>query len=115
MCKFHKDVAREIATNEAGQFDAGKYATALVSMALFRVEQYMPSMHGCDGFNPALMITKTAKEALASSGLGRSQAEIQSYLSENMAQLRSAMDCTAASMPLTLADLNIPDRIVRRL
>lgn len=113
MCKFHKDVAREIATNEAGQFDAGKYATALVSMALFRVEQYMPSMHGCDGFNPALMITKTAKEALASSGLGRSQAEIQSYLSENMAQLRSAMDCTAASMPLTLADLNIPDRIVQ--
>jgi hypothetical protein len=113
MCKFHKDVAREIATNDAGIFDAGKYATALVSMALFRVEQYLPGMHGVDGFNPALMITDTAKKSFAASGLTKPQAEIAAFIKDHMVGLRAAMDVTANSMPLTLQSLNIPDRIVQ--
>lgn len=113
MCKFHKDVAREIATNDAGQFDAGKYSTALISMALFRVEQYLPEMHGTDGFNPALMTTETAKKSFAASGLEKPQAEIQAYTNAQIAGLRAAMDLTADSTPLTLAALNIPDRIVQ--
>ncbi len=113
MCKFHKDVAREIATNDAGEFDAGKYSTALISMALFRVEQYLPEMHGTDGFNPALMITDTAKKSFAASGLEKPQAEIQAYTNTHIAGLRAAMDVTANSMPLTLEALNIPDRIVQ--
>lgn len=113
MCKFHKDVAREIATNEAGEFDAGKYATALVSMALFRVEQYLPEMHGCDGFNPAQMITEKAKQSFASSNLQKPQAEIQAFTDNHMGSLRAAMGLTALSMPLSLQSLNIPDRIVQ--
>lgn len=113
MCKFHKDVAREIATNDAGEFDAGKYATALISMAFFRVEQYLPAMHGTDGFNPALMTTDMAKKSFADSGLARPQTEIQAYTNEHIAGLRAAMDLTAKSMPLTLDTLNIPDRIVQ--
>ncbi len=113
MCKFHKDVARDIATNEAGVFDAGKYSTALVSMALFRVEQYMPSMHGCDGFNPAQMLTETAKNALAETGLARAQTEINAFRNENIGFLRSAMDLTGQSCDLTLGGLNIPDRITQ--
>lgn len=113
MCKFHKDVAREIATNDAGEFDAGKYSTALISMALFRVEQYLPALHGVDGFNPALMATDTAKQAFAASGLQKPQAEIQAYTNQHIDGLRAAMDLTANSMPLTLESLNIPDRIVQ--
>lgn len=113
MCKFHKDVARDIATNDAGIFDAGKYSTALVAMALFRVEQYMPSMHGCDGFNPSQMLTDTAKDALATSGLSRPQADINAYRDANINGLRAAMDLTAQSCDLSLAGLNIPDRIVQ--
>ena len=113
MCKFHKDVAREIATNDAGEFNAGKYSTALIAMAHFRVEQYLPEMFGVDGFNPALMITDTAKQSFAKSGLQKPQAEIQAFTNDHIAGLRSAMDLTANSMPLTLESLNIPDRIVQ--
>ncbi|PZQ48226.1 MAG: hypothetical protein DI551_01690 [Micavibrio aeruginosavorus] len=111
MCKFHKDVAREIATNRAGEFDAGKYSTALISMALFRVEQYMPEMHGFDGFQPEKMLTDTARESFAKSNLARPQAAIVSYHNAHIEGLRAAMDLTARSMPLSLGDLNIKDRI----
>lgn len=113
MCKFHKDVARDIATNDAGAFDAGKYSTALVAMALFRVEQYMPSMHGCDGFNPAQMLTETAKNALENSGLSRPQSNINAYRDAQIGGLRAAMELTAQSCDLSLGGLNIPDRIVQ--
>ena len=56
MCKYHKAVARDIATNDAGDFDPGKYAVALLAMAQFRIEQYMPTMFNCTGFDPREMV-----------------------------------------------------------
>lgn len=113
MCKFHKDVARDIATNDAGEFDAGQYSTALVAMALFRVEQYMPAMHGCDGFVPKQMLTDDAKAAFAASGLERPQRDINAYRNAHIEGLRKAMDLTARSCDISLDALNIPDRIVQ--
>lgn len=113
MCKFHKDVARDIALNDNDEFDAGKYATALVAMASFRIEQYMPAMHGCDGFVPEVMLTDTAKEAFTASGLTRPQAEINAFRDRHIDGLRAAMNLTAQSVDLSLEALNIKDRIVR--
>lgn len=114
MCKFHKDVARDIATDDStGAFDAGRYSTALVAMALFRIEQYIPDMHGCDGFNPNHMLTEQAKFAFAASGLEKPQKSINAFRNRNIDTLREAMDVTAESCDLTLSGLNIPDRVTK--
>ncbi|MFA5593394.1 MAG: hypothetical protein WC989_08800 [Micavibrio sp.] len=114
MCKFHKDVARDIATDDStGAFDAGRYATALVAMAMFRLEQYMPAMHSCDGFNPDQMLTGEAKLSFAQSGLERPQSAINNFRNFNIGTLRQAMDFTAQNFSLSLEALNIPDRITK--
>lgn len=114
MCKFHKDIARSIATDPVtDEFDAGKFAVALVAMAKFRIEQYMPAMHGCDGFVPAQMVTETAIAALAASGLKADNATIDNYHNDHIGTLRAAIDNVAAQQDLSLAALNIPDNITR--
>jgi hypothetical protein len=114
MCKFHKDVARDIATNpQTGDFDPGKFCVALLAMAKFRIEQYMPLLHGCDGFTPGEMTTEAAVKALDESGLRKPAAEIQAYRDAHIAALRAAMDVTARSTDTSLSGLNNPDRIVK--
>lgn len=107
MCKFHKDVAKDIATNADGEFHPGKYAVALMAMAHFRIEQYIPSMFGDDGFVPKRLATPTAQQALKDSGLRGCQHAIARYRDDNIEALRKAIDQTAAVMPLSPADLNI--------
>ena len=92
MCKFHKDVARDIATDHTGTLNPARYAVALTAMAKFRIEQYMPAMHGCDGFTPAEMITEKARIALLQSGLSFTAAEIKTYRDAHIGRLRAAMD-----------------------
>lgn len=114
MCKFHKDVARDIATNPVtGDFDAGQFCVALLAMAKFRIEQYMPPMHGCDGFTPGEMTTETAVQALADSGLRTPRADITSYRDSHIDALRAAMALTTRSTDTSMAALNNPDRIVK--
>ena len=108
MCKFHKDVAKDIATDSnTGDFDAGKYAVALTAMAHFRIEQYMPSMFGCDGFIPAEMATQEAQQALDESDLRGCPHAIQKFRDDNIKAMREAMDETASVFRLTHEDLNI--------
>lgn len=114
MCKFHKDVAREIATSPlTGDFDAGQYCVALLAMAQFRIEQYMPAMHGCDGFVPADMTTETAVKALEGSGLKRPRAQIEADFTPQIVQMRRAMALTARSCDLSVESLNIPDTLTK--
>jgi hypothetical protein len=114
MCKFHKDVARDIATDPAtGEFNPGQYSVALVAMAKFRIEQYMPAMHGCDGYAPSMMVTEAAVKALDDSGLKRPAQEIAAYRDATVAALKSAMALTAQSADLSLEGLNIPDAITK--
>ena len=109
MCKFHKDVARDIATNPAtGAYDPALYAIALVAMAKFRIEQYMPAMHGCDGFIPAEMVTDTARTAFATSGLARTDSAIKVYRDAHIGALREAIKLTARSLDLSPLALNLP-------
>lgn len=114
MCKFHKDVARDIATNPVtGDFDAGQFCVALLAMAKFRIEQYMSPMHGCDGFTPGEMTTAAAVKALDESGLRKPRAEITAYRDAHIGALHAAMAVTARSTDTSLAGLNNPDRIVK--
>lgn len=114
MCKFHKDVARDIATNEAGDFNPGKYAVALTAMAHFRIEQHMPAMFGNDGFVPASMATPEAQQALKDSGLRTCPHASKRFRDANIGMVRAAMDATAAVISLDPAHLNIaPGEITR--
>lgn len=114
MCKFHKDVARDVATDPAtGQFDAGKYSVALVAMAKFRIEQYMPAMFSCDGFVPAQMLTDASQKAFAASGLAKPVDAIKAYRDANIKFVRDAMTRTATGHDLTLKGLGIPDNITQ--
>jgi hypothetical protein len=114
MCKFHKDVARDIAINPStDEFDAGKYCVALLAMGHFRTEQYMPSMFSNDGFVPSSLRTPEAVKALDDSGLRKPLKEAQGYLDSHIGALRAAMDLTAKSCDLSVQGLNIPDTITR--
>ncbi|MBU0858798.1 MAG: hypothetical protein KJ667_02570 [Alphaproteobacteria bacterium] len=114
MCKFHKDVARAVATHPVtNEFDAGRYAIGLLAMASFRIEQYMPAMHGVDGFVPAQMATPEAQESFAASGLQKPAKDIESYRISHIGTLQRAMDVTGESFDLSLTGLNIPDIITR--
>ena len=114
MCKFHKDVARDIATNPlTGEFDPGRYCVALLAMAKYRTEQHMPAMWSVDGFEPGKMITDEAKAALDGSGIKKPIAECDAFRDANIGALQTAMDLTAKSCDVTLAGLNVPDIITR--
>lgn len=103
MCKFHKDVARDIATSPVnGQFDPAIYSVALVAMAKFRIEQYMPSMFGTDGYNQYALASAKGVAAFDQSGLAMGDAP------RGMDVLRQAM-----GKNLTLAGLNLPKDPVR--
>ncbi len=103
MCKFHKDVAREIATNPAnGQFDPAIYSVALVAMAKFRIEQYMPSMFGTDGYSQYALASTKGVAAFDQSGLTLGEKP------QGMDILRQAMDKN-----LTLTGLNLPKNPVK--
>ena len=105
MCKFHKDVAREIATDPVhGTFDPARYAVALVAMAQFRIEQYMPSMFGTDGYSKYALASDRGVAAFAGSGLaGR-----EKNYPPGMDELRRALP-----QGLSLKALNLPKNPVR--
>lgn len=114
MCKFHKDIAREIATNPAtGAFDPGRYCVALLAIAHFRTEQYMPGMFSNDGFKPSTLQTPEAIKALTDAGIRKPLADAQAYITTHISQLRDAMTLTAKSCDLTVYGLNIPDTITK--
>jgi len=114
MCKFHKDVARDIATTpETGAFDAGKYAVALVAMAHFRIEQYAPALFTNDGFNPKTLTTPEALKALKDSGLEKPLAQTLAFRDAHIRALKEAMELTAKSCDLSMQGLNIPDILTK--
>lgn len=92
MCKFHKDVAREIATDpQTGKIDTTKYQIALVSLAKWWVQQYMPSLD-VSGYSPYELATQQAQDAFKATHLPKSNSDIQSYKIENIPFLRHAIN-----------------------
>ena len=108
MCKFHKDVARDIATDPVtGDFNAGHYAVAMLAMGHFRMEQYMPEMYHADGFVPAELATETAAAALERTKLRSCPHAMQRYHDEVMPAIREAMANTDAVFDLSHEGLSI--------
>ena len=114
MCKFHKVVARDAATNpETGVFDPGRYCVMLGVMTTFRMEQYMPSMYTLNGFKPEEMTTPEAIESFESSGLKRPIAEIEAETAALLPIIRQALDTVARSMDISMTALNNPDTLTK--
>lgn len=106
MCKFHQSVAREIATNPSSrQFDPVLYSVALVAMAKYRIEQYMPSMSECDGNSPYVMASVAGVSAFEKSGLSD---KVVANDGTDIALLRLAMAATMREKRMTLSNLNLP-------
>lgn len=114
MCKFHKDIARAIATDAAtNQFDPALYSVALVVMAKYRIEQHMPEMFGCDGYSAYQMATPQAQGAFARSGLTVPQAEIDTYHAAHINDLRRAIVDATRGLPVSIKGLNLPKNPVK--
>lgn len=107
MCKFHKEIARDIATSCCGTFDPGAYAVALTAMAHFRIEQYVPELFGCDGFVPAKMAGADAQRALTAAGLEEDSSVAERFRSKHLKTLQAAMRATRAAHDLSPAALQI--------
>ncbi len=72
MCKFHKDVARALATDPAtNTFDPDAYAVALLAVAQFRIENIMPALFDCGGDNRLELATPRARAAYEGASLAR--------------------------------------------
>ena len=111
MCKFHKDVARAIATDPvSGQFDPSLYSVSLLVMAKYRIEQYMPAMFGCDGYSNYQMATPQAQAAFDQSGLA---AAANGASSADIAAMRDALLVATAGMDLSRAALHLPKNPVK--
>lgn len=105
MCKFHKDVAREIATNPTtNQFDAATYSVALAAMAKFRIEQYMPPMFGENGNSNYAMASARGVAALEQSGLKEKvtgQPVDLGFIRHTLARVMAAHGATMQTLNLT--------------
>lgn len=124
MCKFHKDIARAIATHpETAEFHPGYYAVALVAMHP-RLEEYIPQMFGCDGFVPAQMAGDDVQAYLEQSEplkhyvfhkdgstktLNEIQREEEQYRKDTLGTLRSAIIQIAQTHDLSEDGLKFPD------
>lgn len=108
MCRFHKDVARDIATNpQTGEIDPARYAVALVALK-YRIEEYLPAMFGSSGYSPYELATPVATESFRQSGLAKPLTDIQSFRDKNIDTLRAAMDATAQQHNISTQSLNLP-------
>ncbi len=114
MCKFHKAIARDVATNpETGEFSPAQYAVALVAISKYRIEQYMPPMFGCDGYSRHEMATPKAIAAFEQSGMRKLVHHADPYHDNNIDALRAAMAETAVAHDVSLSGLNLPKDPVR--
>lgn len=107
MCKFHKDVARDIATDIDGRFDPGAFAVAVTAMAHLRTEQFVPSLFGVDGFVPAQMADADIQQALSDARLKECSHAADRFRSQALPLLQRAMARTAARHDLSVDGLHL--------
>lgn len=110
MCKFHQEVARDVATDDAGRFDPVLYNVVLLAAAKYRIEQHMPDMAGCGGFDRYEMVTPKAVDALKASGIEKPLEYIQSYRDRHIDTLRGALAATIARYGTTAQALGLPEK-----
>lgn len=114
MCKFHKDVARDIATDPAtGQFNSVAYSIALVALAKFWIDRYMPEMSDCDGYSNYAMAGATGVAAFEKSGLNADLDMIEANRDKFVGFVRDALGKVINEQGLTLQSLNLPKNPIK--
>lgn len=92
MCKFHKDVAREIATDpQTGKVNKTKYQIALVSLAKWWVEQYLPTVSVL-GYSSYELATQQAQDAFNATELPKTETQMKVCRARNLPFLREAIN-----------------------
>lgn len=114
MCKFHKDVAREIATDPlTGGFDPLAYSIGLAALARYWIDRYIPEMTNCDGYSNYEMASRAGISAFEKSFLPKDIDSINAYHADTIGDLRAAVKAVIETKGLTLAALNLPKNPVK--
>lgn len=111
MCKFHKDVAMDVATNqEDGSVDPLRYSITLCALAKYWIDKYMPEMGYQDGYSNYEMSSQAARRAFENSGLEQDLEKARAGQAQRSAFLRRAVDQVIAELALTPSGLHLPKR-----
>jgi hypothetical protein len=117
MCRWHKHVAKIVATDPVtGEFNVGFYAVGLTAMALFRIEQKrfnMPELFSIDGFNPREILTEKAVNSYERSGLKKSADEAEIIIESMCQKIRSGLIETNKIFQLNKEYLSLPDIVTK--
>jgi len=113
MCKFHEDVAIDIATDPiTGEFSPGIFGVARIVLARYHIEQYMPDMFGLDGRSSYAMASARSIEAYnhadAIHRLSKPMQEIQQYRDGHIGVLHDAIASTMVRHDLSVKALGLP-------
>lgn len=108
MCKFHKELAIDIATDPVTKkINPVAYSVSLVALAKYWIDRYMPDIPDCDGYSPYAMMSPKAVAALDKSGLEQDVALIGAFRDSNIGHVRTAILNLIEEQQLTLESLNL--------
>lgn len=101
MCKFHEDVARDIATRADGTFDPHIYAVNLAVLGtLFSIKDYVPAMPDISGFDTYELASEYGRISFAVSGLVYDAAKFTAYRDKTRAVLQEKTRQVLEAYPL---------------
>lgn len=119
MCKFHKDVAIQIATGADNIFDPVRYSIIMCALSRYWIDLYMPEVDYLDGYSVYEMATPRAVAALRKSEtintISQDVEGVISHAAANAPQLRKALDQVILEQELTSKTLNLPKRPLNNL
>jgi hypothetical protein len=119
MCKFHKDVAIQVATGSDGVIDPVRYGVMMCALSRYWIDLYMPEVDYLDGYSTYEMATSKAVAAMKGSPviheLSQNIPAITAYAEEKSYQLRQSVDEVIAEQGLTLKSLHLPRRPLNNL
>lgn len=70
MCKFHQDIALDVARNPDGSLDPLSFAINSIALGTnFAIDDYVPAMPGISGYNTYGLASKEGQDAFAQSNL----------------------------------------------
>lgn len=113
MCKFHEDVAIDIATDPiTGEFRPGVFGVARMVLARYHVEQYDPRMFGMDGRSIYAMASRRGVEAFnradAAHHLSKAPEEMVRYRNDHISVLHQAINAVMERHDLSVKALGLP-------
>jgi hypothetical protein len=91
MCKFHQDIALDVATGADGSVNPTIYALNIIALgANCSIRHYMPEMKGVKGSMTYKLASQECQTAFKNSGLVYEPAAFEAYRSETLPALRNA-------------------------